>query len=113
MDGGISNYRGYVQVAKSAENTKSYVSCDALILDDKSVSSTWPMNKIENKNADVTHEATVGKIGDKELFYLMSHGYNKDDAYRLIVGGFVSGIIRSLPLEYAIEFNRLVELEME
>lgn len=113
MDGGISNYRGFVQVTKGAENTKSYVSCDALILDDKSVSNTLPMNKIENKNADVTHEATVGKIGDKELFYLMSHGYSKDDAYRLVVGGFVSPVIRSLPIEYAIEFNRLVELEME
>ena len=113
MGGGVSNYRGFVQVTKSAENTKSYVSCDALILDDMSVSNTWPMNKIENKNADVTHEATVGKIGDKELFYLMNHGFSKDDAYRLVVGGFVSPIIRSLPLEYAIEFNRLVELEME
>lgn len=113
MDGGVSNYRGFVQVSKSAENTKSYVSCDALILDDKSISTTLPMNKIENKNADVTHEATVGKIGDKELFYLMSHGYSKEDAYRLVVGGFVSPIIRLLPIEYAIEFNRLVELEME
>ncbi len=113
MDGGVSNYRGFVQVAKSAQNTKSYVSCDALILDEKSSSTTLPMNKIENKNANVTHEATVGKIGDKELFYLMSHGYSKEDAYRLVVGGFVSPIIRSLPIEYAIEFNRLVELEME
>lgn len=113
MDGGVSNYRGYVQVTKSAENTKSHVSCDALILDSKSVSNTLPMNKIENKNADVTHEATVGKIGDRELFYLMNHGFSKDDAYRLVVGGFISDIIRTLPLEYALEFNRLVELEME
>jgi Fe-S cluster assembly protein SufB len=112
MGGGVSNYRGFVQVTKNAVNTKSHVSCDALILDGKSVSNTWPMNKIENKNADVSHEATVGKIGDKELFYLMSHGFSKDDAYRLVVGGFVSDIIRTLPLEYAIEFNRLVELEM-
>ncbi len=113
MDGGVSNYRGLVHVTKSAENAKSYVSCDALILDEKSSSITLPMNKIENKNADVTHEATVGKIGDKELFYLTGHGFSREDAYRLVVGGFVSPIIRSLPLEYAIEFNRLVELEME
>lgn len=111
-DGGISNYRGFVQVAKSADNTRSFVACDALILDGKSVSNTWPMNKIQNKNADVTHEATVGKIGDEELHYLMSHGFTRDDAYRVIVGGFVGDIIRALPLEYAVEFNRLVELEM-
>lgn len=113
MDGGISNYRGYVQVTKSAENTKSFVSCDALILDEKSISNTWPTNKIQNKTAHVSHEATVGKVGDKELFYLMGHGYTEEDAYRLVVGGFVSPIIKALPLEYAIEFNRLVELEME
>ena len=112
MDGGVSNYRGFVQVAKSADNAKSFVGCDALILDDKSVSNTWPTNKIQNKNSEVSHEATVGKIGDKELFYLMSRGFSKDDAYRLIVGGFVGDIIRALPLEYAVEFNRLVELEM-
>jgi Fe-S cluster assembly protein SufB len=99
-------------VTKSADNTKSFVACDALILDDKSISNTWPTNKIQNKNAHVSHEATVGRVGDKELFYLTSHGYTEDDSYRLIVGGFVSEIIRALPLEYAIEFNRLVELEM-
>lgn len=112
-EGGISNYRGFVQVAKSATNAKSFVGCDALILDDKSVSNTWPMNKIQNSSSDITHEATVGKIGDKELFYLMNHGYDKDAAYRLVVGGFVGDIIKALPLEYAVEFNRLVELEME
>ena len=111
-DGGVANYRGFVQVGKSAENTKAFVGCDALILDNKSVSNTWPMNKIQNKNADVTHEATVGKIGDEELHYLMGHGFSKDNAYRIIVGGFVGDIIRALPLEYAVEFNRLVELEM-
>jgi sugar-specific transcriptional regulator TrmB len=111
-DGGVSSYRGFVQVAKSADNTKSFVGCDALILDGHSVSNTWPMNKIQNKNADVTHEATVGKIGDAEVHYLMSRGFSRDDAYRVIVGGFVGDIIRALPLEYAVEFNRLVELEM-
>lgn len=112
-EGGISDYRGLVQVTKGADNAKSFVGCDALILDDTSVSNTWPMNKIQNKTSDITHEATVGKIGDKELFYLTSRGYSKDDAYRMIVGGFVGDIIRALPLEYAVEFNRLVELEME
>ena len=76
------------------------------------MSNTWPTNKIQNMSANISHEATVGKIGDKELFYLMSRGFSKDDAYRLIVGGFVGDIIRALPLEYAVEFNRLVELEM-
>lgn len=113
MDGGISNYRGFVEVGKRAEGTKSFVACDALILDGKSISRTIPINKISNKNSEVVHEATVGKIGDKELFYLENHGFSRDDAYRFIVGGFVNEIIRSLPLEYAVEFNRLVDLEME
>ena len=112
-DGGVSNYRGFVQVLKSAENAKSFVGCDALILDGDSVSNTWPTNKIQNASAQVTHEATVGKIGDRELFYLTSRGFSKDDAYRMIVGGFVGAIVRALPMEYAVEFNRLVELEME
>jgi Fe-S cluster assembly protein SufB len=71
------------------------------------------MNKIQNNNVDIAHEATVGKIGDKEIFYLESMGLNKDEALRLIVGGFVGDVVRALPMEYAVEFNRLVELEME
>jgi len=113
QDGGVSNYRGFVQVAKSADDTASFVGCDALILDDKSVSNTWPTNKIQNLESEIVHEATVGKIGDAELFYLQNHGYTADDAYRLIVGGFVKDIIKALPMEYAVEFNRLVELEMK
>ncbi len=113
QDGGVSNYRGFVQVAKMADNSVSFVGCDALLLDDKSVSVTLPTNKIQNLESEVVHEATVGKIGDAELFYLQNHGYTADDAYRLIVGGFVKDIIKALPMEYAVEFNRLVELEMK
>ncbi len=113
QEGGVSIYRGFVQVAKSAENSISFVGCDALILDDESVSVTLPTNKIQNLESEVVHEATVGKIGDAELFYLQNHGYTADDAYRLIVGGFVKDIIKALPMEYAVEFNRLVELEMK
>ena len=112
-NGGISNYRGFVEVAKTAENTKTFVSCDALIMDERSVSNTWPTNIIKNKSAIVSHEAKVGKINDKELFYLSIFGFNEESATRLIVGGFVGEIIRALPLEYAVEFNRLVQLEME
>jgi Fe-S cluster assembly protein SufB len=113
QDGGVSIYRGFVQVAKQADNSVSFVGCDALILDDESVSVTLPINKIQNLESEVVHEATVGKIGDAELFYLQNHGYTADDAYRLIVGGFVKDIIKALPMEYAVEFNRLVELEMK
>lgn len=112
-EGGISDYRGMVQVAKNALNTKSFVACDALILDDTSSARTIPINKIERNDAEISHEAKVGKISDKELMYLAMHGYKEEDAYRLIVGGFVGEIVKALPLEYAIEFNRLVELEME
>lgn len=113
QDGGVSLYRGFVQVTKSAEDSVSFVGCDALILDDESTSITLPTNKIQNQESVVVHEATVGKIGDEELFYLKNHGYSADDAYRLIVGGFVKDIIKALPMEYAVEFNRLVELEMK
>lgn len=113
QEGGVSTYRGFVQVAKMAYNSVSFVGCDALLLDDESVSVTLPTNKIQNLESEVVHEATVGKIGDAELFYLQNHGYTADDAYRLIVGGFVKDIIKALPMEYAVEFNRLVELEMK
>ncbi|MEK7662068.1 MAG: Fe-S cluster assembly protein SufB [Patescibacteria group bacterium] len=112
-DGGVSNYRGFVQVGKKAENTRSIVSCDALILDGESVSNTYPTIKSDNSSAEISHEARVGRIGDEEIFYLKSRGYSEAEAVRLIVGGFVEPMIKAMPLEYALELNKLIELEME
>lgn len=112
-DGGVSNYRGFVQVGKKAENTRSTITCDALILDDQSESNTYPSVKNENSTATIAHEARVGKIGDEEIFYLKSRGYGEAEATRLIVNGFIEPMIKAMPLEYALELNKLIELEME
>jgi Fe-S cluster assembly protein SufB len=111
--GGISTYRGLVRVTSQAKNAKSTVQCDALLLDADSVSKTYPAMKIDNATANVTHEATVSKIGEEQLFYLMSRGLTEEQAMRMIVGGFIDPIIKALPLEYAIELNKLIELEIE
>lgn len=111
--GGVSNYRGMVQVTKSASGAISTVDCDALMLDDISVSNTWPTNKIENSNSDITHEARVGRIDASTLHYLMSHGLNEEEAMRAIIGGYMNEVVKKLPLEYAIELNRLIDLEYE
>ena len=94
-------------------NGGSTVSCDALILDDESVSNTYPSVKNENNSSDISHEARVGKIGEEEVFYFKSRGYSESEAVRLIVGGFMEPIVKALPLEYAVELNKLIELEME
>lgn len=111
-DGGVSNYRGFVQVTKKADNATSYVECDALMLDAQSVSNTWPTNKIENSNANIVHEARVGKIDHDMLHYLRLHGLSEEEAIRAIVGGYMSEVVKKLPLEYAIELNRLIDIEM-
>ena len=111
--GGISSYRGLVQVTENAENVKSTVKCDALILDEESISKTYPFMKINNNTADITHEATVGKIGEEEIFYLMSRGLDEEQAVQMIVNGFIEPIVKALPLEYAVELNKLIELEIE
>lgn len=111
--GGVSNYRGQVKIGKRATNAQSTVMCDALILDDKSVSNTYPSIKNEGSKVSLSHEARVGRIGDDEIFYLRSRGYSEADALRLIVGGFMEPIVKALPLEYAVELNKLIELEME
>jgi Fe-S cluster assembly protein SufB len=111
--GGISQYRGYVRLLSSAENARASVSCDALILDDYSVSNTYPAIKNESPSASITHEATVGKIGEEELLYLKLRGMSEADATRLIVGGFIEPIVSALPFEYAIELNKLIDLEMK
>ncbi len=112
-NGGKSSYRGLVQVAPGAKNVKVRVECDALILDDKSISETFPTMKIDDSSAQIEHEATVSKIGEEKLFYLMSRGLNEAEAMSLIVSGFIEPIVKELPLEYAVELNRLIELEME
>ncbi|KPJ85471.1 Fe-S cluster assembly protein SufB [Parcubacteria bacterium SG8_24] len=112
-DGGVSTYRGIVQATRSARGTVSSVSCDALIMGRSSVSNTCPFLHVETDGVDVAHEATVGRIGDEEIFYLTSRGIPRDRALNMIVSGFVDPVVRQLPLEYAVELNRLIELEME
>lgn len=110
---GRASYRGLVKVIKRAENVKSNVVCDALLLDPQSRTDTYPHMKIENKKVKIGHEASVSKVGEEQLFYLMSRGLSEDEAAALIVNGFIEPIIRQLPMEYAVELNRLIELEME
>jgi len=112
-DGGRAGYRGLLQVAKGATNAKSKVVCDALILDEDSRSDTYPYIAIDENEVDVGHEATVSKIGDEQLFYLMSRGLSQAEASAMIVAGFVEPIVKELPLEYAIEMNRLIQIQME
>ncbi len=112
-DGGRASYRGLLKVAKNAFNVKSTVRCDALLLDSKSRTDTYPYIEIDNPTATVGHEATVGKIGDDQLFYLMSRGLTEEQALTMIVLGFIQPFTKSLPMEYAVELNRLIEMEME
>ncbi len=112
-NGGISDYRGLVLIKPSAYGSTTSVICDALILDDKSISNTIPALKIENNDVDAAHEAKVGKISEEAIFYLQSRGLSEERAMQMIVSGFIEPIIRQLPLEYAIELNRLIELELE
>ncbi len=112
-NGGRSSYRGLLEVAKGAHGAKSKVVCDALLLDEHSRSDTYPTIRIGEDDVDVGHEATVSKVGDEQLFYLMSHGLSEEEAGKLIVNGFIEPIVKELPMEYAIEMNRLIELQME
>ncbi|MDP8953997.1 MAG: Fe-S cluster assembly protein SufB [Actinomycetota bacterium] len=112
-DGGRTSYRGLVRVEEGAQGCKSHVQCDALILDDHSVSDTYPYMEIGERDAVVGHEATVSKVGDDQLFYLMSRGLSQEQAMGMIVNGFIEPVTRTLPMEYAIEWSRLIELQME
>ncbi len=111
--GGISTYRGLVKINKMAQNAISHIECDALMVDPESVSNTYPAMEVDRLDAQVIHEATVGKIGDEEIFYLKSKGLTEEQAKQLIVNGFVNEVIKKLPFEYAVELNKLIELEME
>lgn len=111
-DGGISTYRGLVRVMPSADHCTSKVQCDALLLDKDSISKTFPTMKIDNSHATIGHEATVSKISDEQVYYLTSRGLGEEQAMKLIVSGFIAPIVRALPLEYALELNKLIELEI-
>jgi Fe-S cluster assembly protein SufB len=111
--GGRTSFRGMVAVSRSAKGAKCHSVCDALILDEGSRSDTYPDMKIHGSHAQVEHEATVSKIGDEQLFYLQSRGLGKAAAQSMIINGFIEPIVKELPLEYAVEMNRLIELQME
>lgn len=111
--GGRTSYRGLVQVNPGAKNCRSKVVCDALLLDEDSRSDTYPDMKINDQDVHIEHEATVSKIGDEQLFYLESRGIEKTAAESMIVNGFIEPIVKELPLEYAVEMNRLIQLQME
>ncbi|PWU23476.1 Fe-S cluster assembly protein SufB [Candidatus Cerribacteria bacterium 'Amazon FNV 2010 28 9'] len=112
-DGGRTSYRGMVTVDPRAHHSKNTVICDALLLDPLSRSDTYPLDRIMNDQVEIQHEATVSKIGDEQLFYLMSRGITEEMARKMIVNGFVDDLVRKLPLEYAVEMNRLIDHEME
>ena len=112
-DGGRTSYRGLLHIAKGATNSTSSVKCDALILDPLSRSDTYPTMKVNEEDSTISHEAYVGKIGEEQLFYLKSRGLSETEATALIVLGFIADITKELPMEYALELNNLIKLEME
>ena len=112
-DGGRASYRGLVEIGKKAKNSKCFVQCNAYLLDEKSRSDTYPTIRDEQNNAMVSHEAKVGSISREKLFYLMSRGISEKDALAMIVLGFMESFTRELPMEYAVELNRLIQLQME
>jgi Fe-S cluster assembly protein SufB len=112
-DGGRSTYRGLLEVAKGATEARSKVVCDALLLDPESRSDTYPTIRIDENDANVGHEASVSKIGEEQLFYLQSRGLDEEEASKMIVNGFIEPVVKELPMEYAVELNRLIELQME
>jgi Fe-S cluster assembly protein SufB len=111
--GGISTYRGMIHVGPNAHNSKAYMKCNGLILDKDSRSDAIPVLQIKNQDVSAAHEATVGKIQDDQIFYLMSRGLSEDEAIKMIVAGFIGPVTKALPLEYAVELNKLIEMEIE
>ncbi|HKM09999.1 MAG TPA: Fe-S cluster assembly protein SufB [Bacilli bacterium] len=112
-NGGLTNYRGTVRHEKGAYNSRSHVECDTLMLDDQSLSDTIPTNEVKNNTSYIEHEATVSKISEDQLFYLMSRGISEKEAVQMIVMGFIEPFSRELPMEYAVELNQLIKLDME
>jgi Fe-S cluster assembly protein SufB len=111
-DGGIMGYRGLVRMGHNSAGSKARVQCDGLMMDPESRSDTWPDIQIQNPHVTVAHEAVVGKISDEQLFYLQSRGLSEDEAAAMIVNGFIEPVTKELPMEYAVELNRLIQLEM-
>jgi len=111
-DGGIMGYRGLVRMGHNSQGSKSHVQCDGLMMDDRSRSDTWPDIQIQNPHVTVAHEAVVGKISDEQMFYLQSRGLSEEEAAAMIVNGFIEPVTKELPMEYAVELNRLIQLEM-
>ncbi|MEE8336702.1 MAG: SufD family Fe-S cluster assembly protein, partial [Dehalococcoidia bacterium] len=110
---GRTSYRGLLKVYEGAVNSTSTVRCDALLLDEFSRSDTYPTMEIDEEKVNIGHEASVSRLGDDQLFYLMSRGISEEEAAKMVVNGFVEPIVKELPMEYAIELNRLIELQME
>jgi Fe-S cluster assembly protein SufB len=111
--GGRTSYRGLLKVYKGAHSSKSNVVCDALLIDDKSRSDTYPYIEIDEDEVTIGHEASVSKVGEDQLFYLMSRGLSEEDATSMVVSGFIEPLVKELPMEYAVEMNRLIQLQME
>jgi Fe-S cluster assembly protein SufB len=111
--GGRTSYRGLLKVYKGAEDVRSNVVCDALLLDESSRSDTYPYIEIDEQDVTIGHEASVSKVGEEQLFYLMSRGLSKEEATTMVVSGFIEPLVKELPMEYAIEMNRLIQLQME
>jgi Fe-S cluster assembly protein SufB len=112
-NGGTATYRGLVKIVKGAKNSKSKTVCDSLLFDGRSNANTYPSIDVEGMHADLAHEASVGRVGEEQLFYLRSRGISETESVRLIVSGFIEPIVKKLPFEYAVELNRLIDLEME
>lgn len=113
MGGGAVNYRGLINIGKNAHHAKTHIECDTIILDDKSTSDTIPVNILNNSTAQIEHEATVSKVSEDQLFYLMSRGLTEEQATEMIVMGFIEPFAKELPMEYAVELNQLLKLNME
>jgi Fe-S cluster assembly protein SufB len=111
--GGKVNYRGLIHHTKGATGAKSNVECDTIILDSESTSDTLPYNIVKNNTAQVQHEASVSKVSEEQLFYLMSRGLSEAEATEMIIMGFIEPFAKELPMEYAVELNQLIKLEME
>lgn len=111
--GGRTSYRGLVYISPQAHHSKNTVVCDALLIDDESRTDTYPVEKVFTNLVEIQHEATISKIGDDQLFYLMTRGLSEETARKLIVNGFVADLVRKLPMEFAVEMNRLIDMEME
>ena len=111
--GGVSTFRSSVTILPTAKGSKSAVSCQSLMVDDESRSDTIPAMDIRCKHVDIGHEATIGRIGDDKVFYLMSRGVSEEEARTMTVNGFADPVSKELPLEYAVEMNNLIKLEME